>query len=251
MYLIYIDSSGTPLMKEDENYVLSAIIVNENDWTYIDNMVTDIKIKHFPNIEPSKIEIHAKDMVNKDNYFKDLTYNQIFNIFTDIYRFIGDEKNYLTIISVIIKKDKIYPHKKKQFDIEEWGHRLIIERIEKYLEKVNKNNKTDQYGLMIEDTVSPKNDEMIRNKVHIIMADGTMYSKINYLIEDPLFTDSKWRNLSQLVDCVAYCIRRKFKSNQSLDKKMRWDNYFEIISTKFDSKNGNYLGYGLKIFPDR
>jgi len=107
----------------------------------------------------------------------------------------------------------------KQFDIEEWGHRLIIERIEKYLEKVNKNNKTDQYGLMIEDTVSPKNDEMIRNKVHIIMADGTMYSKINYLIEDPLFTDSKWRNLSQLVDCVAYCIRRKFKCNQSLDKK--------------------------------
>ena len=107
----------------------------------------------------------------------------------------------------------------KQFDIEEWGHRLIIERIEKYLEKVNKNNKTDQYGLMIEDTVSPKNDEMIRNKVHIIMADGTMYSKINYLIEDPLFTVSKWRNLSQLVDCVAYCIRRKFKCNQSLDKK--------------------------------
>jgi len=65
MYLIYIDSSGTPSIKDVEDYVLSAIIVNENDWTYIDNMVTDIKIKHFPNIEPSKIEIHAKDMVNK------------------------------------------------------------------------------------------------------------------------------------------------------------------------------------------
>jgi len=32
---------------------------------------------------------------------------------------------------------------------------------------------------------------------------------------------------------------------------MIWDDYFKIISTKFYSKNGNYLGYGLKIFPDR
>ena len=81
------------------------------------------------------------------------------------------------------------------------------------------------------------------------MADGTPYSKINYLIEDPLFTDSKWRNLSQLVDCVAYCVRREFMYNQAPAKKQIWDNYFKIISTNFDSYNGQYTGYGLKIFP--
>ena len=249
MYLIYMDSSGSPLMKEKENYVLSGIIVNETNWTYIDNKVTDIKIKHFPNMEPDKIEIHAKDMVNRDNNFKSLTYAQIFDVFTDVYNLLGDINSNLKIISVLIQKDRIYPTKSKYFDTEEWGHRLIIERIEKYLEKINKSSSTDQYGVIIEDTVSPKYDERTRNKVHNIMADGTLYSKINYLIEDPLFTDSKWRNLSQLVDCVAYCVRREFMYNQAPAKKQIWDNYFKIISANFDSNNGNYNGYGLKIFP--
>ena len=52
MYLLYLDSSGSPLFKEKENYVLSALIINESDWTYIDNKVTEIKIEHFPNIDP-------------------------------------------------------------------------------------------------------------------------------------------------------------------------------------------------------
>ncbi len=249
MYLIYMDSSGSPLMKEKENYVLSAIIVNEAKWTYIDNMVTDIKIKHFPDIEPNKIEIHAKDMVNRENNFKSMPQTQVFDIFTDVYNLIGDPHSNLKIISVLIQKDKIYPTKTKSFDIEGWGHRLIIERIEKYLEKINKGNETDQYGIIIEDTVSRKYDEKTRNKVHSIMADGTLYSKINYLIEDPLFTDSKWRNLSQLVDCVAYCVRREFMSSQTAAKKQIWDNYFKTISTNFDSNGKQYIGYGLKIFP--
>ncbi len=244
-----MDSSGSPLMKEKENYVISAIIVNEAKWTYIDNMVTDIKIKHFPDIEPNKIEIHAKDMVNRDNNFKSLPQTQVFDIFTDVYNLIGDPDSNLKIISVLIQKDKIYSTKTKSFDIEGWGHRLIIERIEKYLEKINKGNETDQYGIIIEDTVSRKYDEKTRNKVHAIMADGTLYSKINYLIEDPLFTDSKWRNLSQLVDCVAYCVRREFMSNQTAAKKQIWDNYFKTISTNFDSNGKQYIGYGLKIFP--
>ncbi len=36
------------------------------------------------------------------------------------------------------------------------------------------------------------------------LVEGTIYSKLDYLIEYPLFTDSKWRNLSQIVDCVAF-----------------------------------------------
>ena len=175
-----MDSSGSPLMKEKENYVISGIIVNEAKWTYIDNMVKGIKIKHFPDMDPDKIEIHAKDMVNKDNDFKSLTFDQIFDIFDDVYNLIRDPNSNLNIISVLIQKNKIYPHKTKYFDIEEWGHRLIIERIEKYLKKIKKNSNVDQYGLIIEDTISPKYDERTRNKVHNIMAYGTLYSKINF-----------------------------------------------------------------------
>ncbi len=77
MYLIYLDSSGSPLIKESEDYVLSAIIVNESDWTMVDNKVKSIKLKHFPNIPDSKVEFHAKDMENNTGIYRNMPHNQI------------------------------------------------------------------------------------------------------------------------------------------------------------------------------
>ena len=48
MFLAYIDESGRHFRTDPENYVLSTLIVGENYWQEIDNLVTQIKIKHFP-----------------------------------------------------------------------------------------------------------------------------------------------------------------------------------------------------------
>jgi len=71
------------------------------------------------------------------------------------------------------------------------------------------------------------------------------------LIEDPLFTDSKWRNLSQLVDCVAYAIRKHFRNppKPSFHDK-NWESYFKLIYDKLDAdESGKIDGCGLKVFP--
>jgi hypothetical protein len=79
---------------------------------------------------------------------------------------------------------------------------------------------------------------------------GTLYCKLEWLIEDPLFTDSKWRNLSQIADCVAYSVRRNLrKGAPKTFKDPYWTGYYNQIQTKFDAPNGSYIGYGLKIFP--
>ena len=41
-------------MKESEDYVLSSIIVNESNWTLIDNAVKAIKLQHFPALDDSR-----------------------------------------------------------------------------------------------------------------------------------------------------------------------------------------------------
>ena len=78
---------------------------------------------------------------------------------------------------------------------------------------------------------------------------GTKYSQLGYIIEDPLFTDSKWRNLSQLVDCVAYGIRKKHRTNTASFHITHWDKFYTLIEKKFDNLDGSYINYGLKIFP--
>jgi hypothetical protein len=51
MYLIYIDESGTIDIKDSENFVLSALILNEDRWFEADKRVKEIKEKYFPKIE--------------------------------------------------------------------------------------------------------------------------------------------------------------------------------------------------------
>jgi len=141
----------------------------------------------------------------------------------------------------------------KKIDLEVWGHRFLFERLNKYLNLQNEIlaeiGNPHEYGIMIMDSEGYKKDQKLRNKLTGMLFEGTHYSELDYLIEDPLFTDSKWRNLSQVVDCLAYCIRKKYRTNTPSLHTTKWLEYFSMIEKKFHKKNGFYLRYGLKIFP--
>ncbi len=110
-----------------------------------------------------------------------------------------------------------------------------------------------EYGIMILDTEGTVKDQKLRNKLIDMLRHGTIHSQLEYIIEDPLFTDSKWRNLSQLVDCMAYGIRKHHRTGSNPDNKSTksWNEIYKKIETKFDynPKTSSYRNYGLKKFP--
>ena len=120
-------------MKEKENFVLSAIITNECNWQIIDNAIKQIKIKHFPQISDEEVEFHAKDMVNRDDIFKNLSWYQVYAIFGDVFNLISDSDTSLAITSVVIEKSKI----KYNLDIETWAYKLLFERLDNYMNIIN------------------------------------------------------------------------------------------------------------------
>lgn len=250
MFLAYLDSSGGATFKDKENYVLTSVITNEINWQYIDNGVKTVKLKHFPNLPDSDVEFHAKDMMNHRGIYKGLSWKKIYSILNDIFDFVSDDKTDLCIISVLIDKTKLYKDK----DIETWAFRLLFERIHKFIEKRNTQlilaHGAPQYGIMIIDSYGFRANQRLRNKLYDMLRFGTLYSKLEYLIEDPLFTDSKWRNLSQIADCVAYCVRRKFRASSNAFRDSYWGSFYKKIEVKFDENQyGQHFGYGLKIFP--
>ena len=218
----------------------------------VDNAIKRIKIKHFPALPDENVELHAKDMENNYGVFNGINHPKILDIFSDISGYIGNSSTPLTPFSVIIQKHRLV---KRDLDLELWGHRLLFERMNKYVIRKNDqyiaSKSPPQYGILIEDTEGPNKDARLRNKVRDMFSNGTMYDHIDYLIEDPLFTDSKWLNLSQVVDCVAYCVRRNYMINQNPIKKVTWESYFNQIYDKFDKPNGRTtpIGSGIKIFP--
>lgn len=102
MFLAYVDASERPDYKERENYVLSAIITNEPSWRSIDNGMKIIKANHFPNLGDEEIEIHAKDMLNKDGIFAQLNWEDIYAIFDNVFNFINEDSTQIAIIAVVI-----------------------------------------------------------------------------------------------------------------------------------------------------
>ena len=187
--------------------------------------------------------------------YKNLSPEQIFAILDDIFCCITSDDMRISIIATVMIKERLSP----KLDVEEWGHKLTferLERLERYLEQQNKKNaskgRSPEYGIMIMDTEGSKKDRKLRDKLTVILRDGTRYSEFQYLIEDPLFTDSKWRNLSQIVDCIAYCIRRKYRTRSKPSQSTScWERYYSMIESKLPSKNGSYIGYGLKIYPKK
>jgi len=253
MYIAYIDASGRPskVDKQEKNFALASLIAHEQQWQYIDNKVREIKIKHFPRLNPEDIELHAKDILNRKGVFKRLDWDEIYAIFDDVFAFISDADTDICIIAVVILKERMFRGK----DIEKWAYRLLVERINTFLDKNNETrilaSMAPEFGIMIIDSCGFKRDARLRKKITGMLKSGTHYSDLKYLIEDPLFTDSKWRILSQLVDCVAYAIRKHFRNppKPSFHDK-NWEKYFKLINNKFDTdESGRIDGCGLKVFP--
>lgn len=251
MFLIYVDESGKPNFRDPESFVLSAFIINERDWQRIDNEVKRIKIEYFPALRDVDVELHASDIVHRKNVFKTLGGNTSYKLLEDIYSLIS--RIDCTIIAVMIRKNKL---RKRDLDLELWGFRLLFDRLCKFLEKKNRelisNGLSNEYGLLLIDSVEKSFDRKLRAKILSFLTTGTFYSTNKFLIEDPLFVVSQYRNISQLTDLVAYCIRRKHRnvpsSNSMTDKK--FEKYYKKIYNKFDTDDsGRVEGCGIKIFP--
>lgn len=52
-----------------------------------------------------------------------------------------------------------------------------------------------------------------------IFSEGTRNLKLEYVIEDPIFRDSKKSFIHQMNDVLAYCVRQRYEPNAYMKKK--------------------------------
>lgn len=250
MYLTYIDESGKAERSDPEpEYVLAALTINESAWKDVDSRVRGLKQKYFPNARYEEIELHATDIFNHKGAFKNMSLEKRLAIFSDVMTIVSEID--CSISAILIRKDQI---KSKTLEIDIYALELLFERLCYYHNVANGENRMEgmdeQYGILMIDSVNPKYDNKIRVKVRYLFENGTRYEKNRYLIEDPIFVDSSYRHLSQLVDCVAYCIRRNFRKAEADEREREtFEAFFKMIEPKLLKNGSRSEGYGLKIFP--
>jgi hypothetical protein len=253
VYLIYVDEAGTSGFTEMDRYVLGAVVVRETEYHTLDRAVNDVKRKHFQVPDPDRVELHVKDLMNNKGPYRALPLEQRLDVFSDTCSVLASAN--CTLLASVIRKEKVWEGKRPTWDVMEWGHRLLFERACNLLEKVNQARalagEHPEHGILLFDRVEPRFDAKRRARLVSHYQHGSHYVKNKYLIEEPLFVDGQYRNLSQLADHVAYVLRRKFRPDRRENRMDHLcDQEYARLLPKFDrSATGRVDGYGIKVFP--
>ena len=240
MYLIYVDESGTPNIKDSENFVLGAIIINEDRWFEVDKRVKELKEKYFSG-RADNVEIHMCDIVHRKDYFSKLQSAERIEIIKDILELI--KKIEMRTVYIVIKKQNLL----KNINIRYWAYEFLFERVCYQLKDMNDGKEKIEYGLLLFDSISKKRNAEIWEIVSKLLKEGGWYEQNRHLIDGPIFSESHIRSPLQLSDCVAYMVNHHYKLNQNKDENMKkiLEEGFEIIEQKMPCRKR----YSRKVFP--
>lgn len=247
MYLMYVDESGDVGTKNSPTryFVLSAIVVHELRWRQTLESLVEFR-KFLRDTKGLKLreEIHCTELINKPGELIRIKRNDRLDIIKKCIDWLNVQSD-LNVFSVVVDKSG------RNDDIFELAWNTLIMRFENTIS--NKNfrgpSNTDDKGIVLSDnTEGQKLRKLIRKMRHYntIPNNGRLYEsgyrnlKINSVIEDPVFRDSKYSFLHQMNDVLAYCVRQKYEPNTYMKKK-GGHNYYkrldDVIVQKVTNKN--------------
>ena len=245
-YYLFLDESGHHGIKtKDQQYpvlVLCGCFIKKD---YFDSKLTDkfnkLKLKYF---KTTKIVLHSRDIRKWQNEFKILGDPKIRNEFyKDLDGLIASAE--FNIITTAILKDKL---------IEQYGPRtdnpyelsltFILERTTFLSDNIGCKSVE-----MVAEARGKKEDASLHNQHQLILSHGTAYVdnlRLRSRFSDIKFVKKAENNLgTQIADLVAYPLATKalYPERENLA--------FRVIEPKIYRQflDGDYLGYGLKIFP--
>jgi len=116
---------------------------------------------------------------------------------------------------------------------------------------------SNEFLLLVLDTVSPKFDSNQRKLVETFIQHGVKRRKLKHIssiIETPFFISSAVHNGVQFSDATVFLVRRYLRKNIMGETKSYWDQnvekYFKKIAKLFfRDKNNRVCENGLKIYP--
>jgi hypothetical protein len=233
MYLIYLDESGTPPVTDlDAFYTLAGLVIHESNWKAIDNDVENIKAAY------KLMEIHIGKIWKRHRKSPRSQYAR--NVVGEIYSLVA--RSDIVLMCVSIDKFREYQNNPSS-DVEFLAWELLIERLNICVDKLCKTNGRNEYGLIIMDERNQEKDTRIRNYLKVLRDRGTRFQNIDRIIEDPVFSPSHWRNLTQLADAIAFCSKSYLKEDDFFSKQ------FLTIQNKFDKDSkGRINNAGFKVW---
>ncbi len=244
MFFLYVDSSGQTKMNRNSHdsklYILSGVIVPEKDWKTIEENITTLKKKIFPDLNPERWELHAYEIWNSEGFFANKSMRINFakkqRIFSNVIDLICNSE--ITLINVVIFKNKMQDWHIMDSPLKQsWT--FLVKNFEHFL-KLQQNKFNN--GLIISDSSQKVPESEISEAVQKLTMNGPLQCA-KHVIECPIFMESRLHNLIQLADMIAYIISKHYRCDT------QFKNWFERLKLKMYQPNGKLHELGIKEFP--
>ncbi len=242
MNLVYIDESGnTGLNLKDVQqpvFLLAAMILPESKWFLLEKLFFDIARKYFGDPLPNPFEVQAKDLKNRRNIFKNLTLEEQIYFRDEMLEMLIDNKITFIYRRIIKRKFETFceVHYGPGIKVNPYIMALpfVCMEVDHYLRQMG----NDQLGMFIFDEQKETFDDAERS-LRTLRLDSGSVLKTSNIIEKGFFIDSSKCFALQLVDLVAYYIR-KYEENKiglrvsDIDKQT-FDRISRIVSMEVGS----------------
>ena len=130
--------------------------------------------------------------------------------------------------------DKVhFDPQRAQSPLDEQAFEQVISRFEQYLQNTDDTNGQRNYGLIVHDnneTVEKKHTQLMRE----FQRKGTLWTRIERIIETPLFVDSQLTSMVQIADLCSYSLRRFLENGETT--------LFNKIYTRADRNRRRVVG---------
>ncbi|MDQ5921386.1 MAG: hypothetical protein QG673_1444 [Pseudomonadota bacterium] len=233
-YIVYVDESGDHSLKnvnkEYPLFVLAFCIFNKEEYLNLIKEITKLKFKYFGH---DKVVFHENDIRRKNGDFKIFNTQTQETFMREYWEIINKAK--FTIIATVIKKLLL----KEKYIIPDNPYNLsmkfCLERLNYFLKEHDENNNTTH---VIVEQRGKNEDKDLELEFRRICQTQEFNFKLRMANKQSNCVGLQLTDL--IVRPIGSKILRPEQSNRG----------FAIIETKFEKIKGNYMGHGLKIFPE-
>ena len=233
-----IDSSGQP---SDKLFVITALLLKEEHILRVRREIDRVKLKH--NLG-SDVEIHAKELFHGKGFFSEIR---------DLDERITIAKDVLAIL------DKLQPLPRivtalgigpfiEEYEALRTGLTYLLERVAIAFDKLSGKN---ELLVILIDESTYKRDKVTSLLINNVVSKGDYASKwpvSRRIISRPIFMDSRREAAIQLVDLIAYIIRRVHSNKRTIAGRDLGPLYATIERYLDRCRDGRIEGCGIKFF---
>ncbi len=243
-HIFYIDESGDTNANGSPVFVLAAVGIENRAWDNLNEDITVLKGKYFPELAREDVEIKGRHIAAGKDVFRMLSKTER-NSFVD--ELLALMKRYIVVVvAVVIDKPYFISRENTADTIYEKAFEYLLERINIYLGRRGANGflVMDSRGASITQRKGP--DNQIRQLYRIFKKQGTRFQTIHSVWEEPFFVASHYSPGIQLADIAAYSIYQVFSRDE------QYHPWFTQLLEKLDvnPRTGRIRGSGIKVFPE-